>query len=255
MTFVSIDKKSAALGAAAAVIVGAGGVTYAAMANAANAANAADATPTPSPNGSNAAPKTHGDSTRHSGAETEISGATAASVKAAILKALPGATVERMSTEDSTEGTGAAYEAHVTKSDGTHVQVLLDKSFTVLKVTEGGRGGPGGRGGHGGHGGHGGNEAELTGATATSAKAAVLKALPGATIERLSTEDAAEGTGAAYEAHVTKKDGTHVEVLLDKSFKVLKVTADRGHGRPGDRPAAPPASNGSSSSSSYSTSA
>jgi uncharacterized membrane protein YkoI len=245
MTFVSIDKKSAALGAAAAVIVGAGGVTYAAM------ANAADATPSPSPNGTTTAPDASGDGARHKGAETELSGATAASVKAAILKALPGATVERMSTEDSAEGTGAAYEAHVTKADGSHVEVLLDKSFTVLKVTAGGRGGPGGRGGHGG------NEAELTGATATSVKAAVLKSLPGATIERLSTEDAAEGTGAAYEAHVTKKDGTRVEVLLDKSFKVLKVTADPGHGEPGrgDRHGPPPASDSSSSSSSYTTSA
>jgi hypothetical protein len=241
----TIDKKSAAIGAAAAVLVGAGGITYAAM------ANAADATPSPSPNGTTAAPRSQGDATRHMGAESELTGATAASVKAAILKALPGATVERMSAEDAAESTGAAYEAHVTKSDGTQVRVLLDKGFKVLSVNADDHRGPGGRGGHGG------NEAELTGATATSVKTAVLAALPGATIERLSTEDAAEGTGAAYEAHVTKKDGTHVEVLLDKSFKVLKVTAGRGFGPggPGEGHGAPPASNGSSAGSSYTTSA
>ncbi len=39
----------------------------------------------------------------------------------------------------------------------------------------------------------------------------------------MSKEDAAESTGAAYEAHVTKSDGTHVEVLLDKNFKVIST--------------------------------
>src|SRR4051812_38906723 len=152
-----IDKTSAALGAAAAVIVGAAGVTYATMAN-------ADTTPTPSPSGSATAPR-NPDAAKHLGAETELIGATAAKVKAAVLAKLPGATVERMSTEDPAENTGAAYEAHVTKSDGTHVEVLLDKAYAVLSVKDDqhgfGRHGPGGFG-------H--NETELSGATAAKVK-------------------------------------------------------------------------------------
>jgi hypothetical protein len=243
-----IDKTSAAIGAATAIIVGGGGIAYAAIAN-------ADTSPSPSPSGStSSAPKSPAQRGQHMKAETELSGDTAAKVKAAILAKLPGATIERMSAEDPGDGTGAAYEAHVTKSDGTHVQVLLSKAFAVTTVSA--DRGPGGHDGFGGGPGH--NEPELSGATAASVKAAVLAKLPGATVDRMSTEDAAESSGAAYEAQVTKKDGTHVKVLLDKSFKVLSVTAGRafgGHDGPGDRHGAPPASGGSTTGSSYTTSA
>jgi uncharacterized membrane protein YkoI len=211
----TIAKASTAIGAIAAIGLLAVGVP--AIADAAS--------PSPSPQ-SSATPTRPGgtDCARHFGAEKELTGSTADKVKAAVLAKLPGATVHRMSTEDSREGTGAAYEAHVTKADGTDVEVLLDKSFKVTAVNTGhGRGGFfGGRRGH---------EAELTGSTADKVKAAVLAKLPGATVHRMSTEDSREGTGAAYEAHVTKADGTDVEVLLDKSFKVTAVNT--GHGRGG----------------------
>jgi len=204
-------------------------------------ANAAGSSPSPSTGTSATAP----DFSRHMSAEAELSGATAAKVRSAVLAKLPGATILRMSAEDSREGAGAAYEAHVKKADGTMAEVLLDKSFKVTTVRAGGF--------HGGFGGrHGGNEAELTGTTASKVKAAVQAKVPGATVDRMSAEDAAERTGAAYEAHVTKADGTHVEVLLDKNFTVISTRTAPAGGRGfgghfGDGPGtAPPSGSGAS---------
>jgi hypothetical protein len=87
-------------------------------------------------------------------------------------------------------------------------------------------------GGHGGRGGPGGQRADetlLTGTNATKAKDAALKAVPGATIDRVETD--ADG-GGVYEAHVTKADGTRWTVTMDKDFKVTGVTSF-GHGGPG----------------------
>ena len=113
----------------------------------------------------------------------------------------------------------------MTKSDGTRVEVLLDKSFQVTTVKSdafGGRhgGGPGGRGGSG--------ETPLTGANLASVKSAVLAKLPGSTVDMATTENDGKSTDA-YEAHVTKSDGTRVKVLLDKSFAVTAVNDEPGH--------------------------
>jgi uncharacterized membrane protein YkoI len=67
----------------------------------------------------------------------------------------------------------------------------------------------------------------LTGATAQSAKDAALAAVPGGTVRRASKEDPKDASGAAYEVHVTKSDGSEVEVLEDSAFKVLSIKA--GH--------------------------
>jgi uncharacterized membrane protein YkoI len=231
-----IQVTSIAIGAAAAL--GAAALAIPAIADAASSA------PSPSPSSTS----------RHHGAETELSGSAAAKVKAAVLAKLPGATIHRMSKEDTAEKTGAVYEAHVTKADGSRVEVLLDKNFKVLSTRTNLRGGPEGGGpGHWGRGGpdgrHGQAEKELSGTTAGKVKAAVLAKLPGATVERMSAEDPAEKTGAAYEAHVTKADGTHVTVLLDKNFKVLSTKTETRHsgfdGPPtGDTPSTPNAGYG-----------
>jgi uncharacterized membrane protein YkoI len=75
---------------------------------------------------------------RHVGAngktEQPLSGDTAAKVKAAALKKVPGATVERV--ETNVDG-GGVYEAHVTKADGSQATVLLDSSFNVTTVEAG----------------------------------------------------------------------------------------------------------------------
>lgn len=162
--------------------------------------------------------------------ETTLTGATLSSATAAAIAAVPGGTVDGATTEDPKDPSAAAYEVHVTKTDGAHVQVLEDSAFKVLSTKAGGPG-------HGGPGhGHGpGNEKLLTGATLTSASDAALAQVPGGKVERASTEDPTEASGAAYEVHVTKADGTHVKVLEDSAFKGLSVkTAPAGgHGDPG----------------------
>ena len=75
--------------------------------------------------------------------ETLLTGDTAAKVKAAATAKVAG-TVDRVETDD-----GGVYEAHITKTDGTHVEVKVDKQFKVTAVNEMGAGGPGG--GPGGH--------------------------------------------------------------------------------------------------------
>ncbi|MDB5266831.1 MAG: hypothetical protein JWN89_646 [Parcubacteria group bacterium] len=78
----------------------------------------------------------------------------------------------------------------------------------------------------GGHiGSNGTKETLLTGDTASKVTAAALAAVPGGTIERV--ENDAEG--AAYEAHMTKADGTHVTVKFDSNFAV--TATETGHGR------------------------
>ena len=63
--------------------------------------------------------------------EVLLTGDTAAKVKAAALAKVPGATVERVETDADH---GSPYEAHLRKSDGTELEVLVDKSFTVTAV-------------------------------------------------------------------------------------------------------------------------
>ncbi|HKP89970.1 MAG TPA: hypothetical protein VJT75_08350 [Thermoleophilaceae bacterium] len=76
------------------------------------------------------------------GQERPLSGDVAAKVKAAAEKKLPGGTVERVETDADH---GSPYEAHVRKSDGTEVEVLVNKDFEVTAVNAmGGPGGPGG---------------------------------------------------------------------------------------------------------------
>jgi hypothetical protein len=101
----------------------------------------------------------------------------------------------------------------------------------------------------GGHTANGITETLLTGDAATKAKAAALAAVPGGTIERV--ENDAEG--AAYEAHMTKSDGTQVTVKMDSSFKVTGVeTGPNGPagGQPGQAPSGGTGSSGSSGTSS-----
>jgi uncharacterized membrane protein YkoI len=72
---------------------------------------------------------------RHVGAngktEQALSAPTAAKVKAAALKKVPGGTIERVETDVDH---GSPYEAHVTKSDGTQLEVLVDNAFQVTAV-------------------------------------------------------------------------------------------------------------------------
>jgi hypothetical protein len=63
--------------------------------------------------------------------ETLLTGDTAAKVRAAALARVPGATVERVETDADH---GSPYEAHLRKSDGSELEVLVDKDFAVTAV-------------------------------------------------------------------------------------------------------------------------
>jgi uncharacterized membrane protein YkoI len=72
------------------------------------------------------------------------------------------------------------------------------------------------------------DEKSVSASTAATLKAAALKAVPGGTVYRVET-DAGD---AAYEAHMTKADGSEVTVKFDKSLKVTGVETGMGKGDP-----------------------
>lgn len=65
--------------------------------------------------------------------EKSVSSAIAATLKTKALAAVPGGTVYRIETDAG----DAAYEAHMTKSDGSAVTVKFDKNLNVTKVETG----------------------------------------------------------------------------------------------------------------------
>jgi hypothetical protein len=79
-----------------------------------------------------------------------------------------------------------------------------------------------------GNGGQRAGETLLTGTDAEKATAAAVQAVPGATVDRVETD----ADGAAYEAHVTKSDGTKATVKFDKDFTVTGVEEGNGAGAP-----------------------
>ncbi len=84
--------------------------------------------------------------------EKALSGSALTSASTAALAAGPGGKVTRASTETDGTVSGATYEVHVTKSNGSRVVVIENASFTVLSVQSGGghcAGGPGGGGARG----------------------------------------------------------------------------------------------------------
>ena len=170
-----------------------------------------------------------GNHARH-GNETAVTGAKAAALKANALKQVPGATVDGVTTEDPAEGTGAAYEVHLTKSDGARQTLLFKSDLTYLSTeTRGGWGGHGGRGGRGGRGGFGAHgagagETAVTGTKAATLRSEALKRVPGATVDAVTTDSG----DAAYEVHLTKTGGTEVTVKFDKNLKFVNVEAGRG---------------------------
>lgn len=109
----------------------AGGIAVTAIAAAAStnptAANSSGAV------ASQSAPAPNKQSTPVRGAEKAVSASVAATLKAAALKAVPGGTVYRVETDAG----DAAYEAHMTKSDGSLVTVKFDKNLAVIKVEDG----------------------------------------------------------------------------------------------------------------------
>src|SRR6478735_1392551 len=92
--------------------------------------------------------------------EKLLTGDTAAKVTAAAKAKEPTATIERVETDSD-----GVYEAHMVRTDGTHIIVQMDKSYAVTNVQVMGQGGPGGHGDGDGDGPHGAGTGGSTGST------------------------------------------------------------------------------------------
>jgi hypothetical protein len=125
-----------AAGAIAATAVGASAVGADTKSTAATAYSSTGAPA--APNASSAPADKHGSAPVRSD-EKAVSDSVAATLKAAALKAVPGGTVYRVETDAG----DAAYEAHMTKADGTEVTVKFDENYKVTAVEDGmGKGDP-----------------------------------------------------------------------------------------------------------------
>jgi hypothetical protein len=128
-----------------AVLAAAGVVGGALLAGTLSAAASSTSTAAPGSAGSYAAGPEEGQGRGHGGTdpvrgdEKSVSSDVAAKLKAAALKAVPGGTVYRVETDAG----DAAYEAHMTKSDGSLVTVKFDKNLNATGVEDGmGKGDP-----------------------------------------------------------------------------------------------------------------
>lgn len=101
----------------------------AAIAGAASGGDGSSSTaaPSSSPQGSGGLPPQRAD-------ETLLDGDVEAQVRKAALAEVSGGTIERVETD--ADG-NAAYEAHMVKSDGSHVTVYVNRSFDVVNVSSG----------------------------------------------------------------------------------------------------------------------
>jgi hypothetical protein len=115
-------------------LVTAAAVAAAAVGGAA-AANAASSASSPS-SSSSAASVAKGPHTVNGKSEQTLTGDVAARVRAAALAKVSG-TIDRVETNVDSS---APYEAHITKSDGTQVEVQVSEDYSVAAVNEmGGR--------------------------------------------------------------------------------------------------------------------
>ncbi|MGI8803214.1 MAG: hypothetical protein ACR2KV_13770, partial [Solirubrobacteraceae bacterium] len=147
------------------------------------------------------------------GGETVLSGATLQSASGAATTAVLGGTVDRVSTENTSDPSVAAYEVHVGKTDG-NVVVVEDSSFKVVSVTAARRGDRD----HGRPGGGNANETVLAGATLTAAADAASAAVAGGRVTRASTEDKSDQSGATLAALLV-----HATSLLGDGYLHLSV--------------------------------
>jgi hypothetical protein len=124
----------AAVGLLAAGAIGGGVLASALTASASSDTSAASAGTVSSPSGHARTPGPGGAQPVRPD-EKSVSSTTAATLRAAALKAVPGGTVYRIET-DAGDG---VYEVHMKKANGSLVTVKFDKNLTVTKV-EGGMG-------------------------------------------------------------------------------------------------------------------
>jgi uncharacterized membrane protein YkoI len=132
--FSTARKTLITLGALGALALGGSALAGAATSTTSTSSTAATSTTTAQkpPSGTRPDPTKPGGHVGANGkTEQALPSDVAAKVKAAALDKLPGATVERVETDVDH---GSPYEAHVTKSDGTQAEVLVNSSFEVTAV-------------------------------------------------------------------------------------------------------------------------
>jgi len=111
-----------------------GGALGATMFGSAGAQTGTTTAPSTEASGSTTAPDPgHGPHVANGITEAELTGDDASKAIAAAQAAVPGAWVERA----ETDAEGAAYEVHMTKSDGSEITVKLDSSFQVTGTVDG----------------------------------------------------------------------------------------------------------------------
>jgi hypothetical protein len=121
-----------AVGLLAAGAISGGVLASALSASASNTSAAGGTTASPASSGAARTPGPGGAQPVRSD-EKSVPSATAATLRAAALKAVPGGTIYRIET-DAGDG---VYEAHMTKADGSLVTVKFDKNLKVAKVESG----------------------------------------------------------------------------------------------------------------------
>lgn len=135
-----------AVGLLAAGAIGGGVLAGALSASASTGSSAATASAmAPSPASGHGKPPGPGGAQPVRPDEKTVSSATAATLRAEALKAVPGGTVYRIETDAG----DSVYEAHVRKADGSLVTVKFGKNLKVTKVESGMGAGDPRLGGHG----------------------------------------------------------------------------------------------------------
>jgi uncharacterized membrane protein YkoI len=110
----------------------AGGAVGASLLGTAQAETSSSSSSTTS-SSSASAPANPGPHTANGITETPLTGDDLTKATDAANAAVPGATIDRA----ETDAEGAAYEVHVTKSDGSKATVKLDANFNVTSVEDG----------------------------------------------------------------------------------------------------------------------
>ena len=126
--------RTTAIAAVCAAIGTAGGIAgVSAATNGNNSGSSSDSTTqAPAPPDRNFDPS-KGGHVGPNGTETLLSGDVATKVRQAALDKVGGGTVERVETDADH---GSPYEAHIRRSDGTELEVLVNKDFSVTAVNE-----------------------------------------------------------------------------------------------------------------------
>jgi hypothetical protein len=127
--------RTTAIAAVCAAIGTAGGITGVSAATGGSDSGSSGSGPTTAPdrNGPPGDPSRGGHISQNGLREELLTGDTATKVRQAALDKVGGGTVERVETDADH---GSPYEAHIRRSDGTELEVLVNKDFSVTAVNE-----------------------------------------------------------------------------------------------------------------------